>query len=518
MSERLNLADTLLNAGMPHQPAIFEPARQVTYGQLDDLAGRVGGALWTLGVRPGERVAVLMPDGIDAAATILGAVRIGAVAVPLSELGRANDVRAMLRDGGPVVAVVHVSLEPVLDEIRREVPSLLEVVAVGGARGSERDFEQLVTAAPRAPVAETSADDPALILYSAGADDREPRGVVHTQRGPLAAFKAYAQGVLGLRKDDRVFSATKLSTAYGLGAGLVFPLAAGASSILLPTQPKSKEVLALVKQHQPTVMFATPSLYSQLVTDHEGGAPLAGLRVCVSGAEMLPAVLAARIQARLGAEVLPGFGLTEAFHFVIATAPGQVRPGAAGVPVPGCDVRVVDDDGQPVGTLEIGTLEVRAPSVGIGYWNRREDTRATFRGDWLHTNDRFMVDEAGSYFHCGRSDGLFKVGGKWVSPGEVEHALLRHEAVWECAVIGVDDENGLTKPLAFVVPNVGQTPGAELERSLIEWVKNELAPYKYPRWIDFVDELPKNLGGKVIRFKLAPLKRRRMATIPPGGS
>ena len=515
MSVRANLAETLINAGLPHQPAILEPGRSVTYGQLDDLSGRVGGALWGLGVRPGERVAVLMPDGVEAAASILGAVRIGAVAVPISELGRANDFRAMLRDSGPVVAIVHASLEPVLDEIRREVPSLLEVVAVGGARGSERDFGQLLADAQRAPVAESGPDDVAFILYSAGADDREPRGVVHTHRSPLAAYESYARGVLDVGKGDRIFSTAKLATAYGLGAGLVFPLAAGASSVLLPGQPRSKEVLALVKQHEPTIMFATPSLYSQLLVDARTPAPLAGLRACVSGAEWLPAVLASRIQARLGVEVLPGFGLTEAFHFVLAAAPGKVRPGAAGVPVPGVEARVVDDEGKPVASLEIGTLELRAPSAGVGYWNRPEETKATFRGDWLHTCDRFMIDADGSYLHCGRTDGLFKVGGKWVSPGEVEQTLLRHEAVWECAVIGVDDENGLTKPLALIVPNVGQVPGAELERELIEWVKNELAPYKYPRWIDFVDALPKGAAGKVLRFKLAPLKRRRMATIPP---
>jgi benzoate-CoA ligase len=515
MSVSANLALTLINGGLPHEPAILEPGREVSYGQLDDLTARVGGALWSLGVRPGERVAVLMPDGVEAAASILGAIRIGAVCVPISELGRANDLRAQLRDSGPVVAIVHASLEPVLDEIRREVPSLLEVIAVGGARGSERDFGQLLADATRAPFADSKPDDVALILYSAGADDREPRGVVHTHESPLAAYAAYARDVLGLRREDRVFSTGKLATSYGLGAGLVFPLAAGAAAILLPGQPRSKDVLALVKQYAPTVMFATPSLYSQLLTDVTTPAPLAGLRACVSGAEWLPAVLAARIQARLGVEVLPGFGLTEAFHFVIATAAGKVRPGSTGVPVPGVQARVVDDEGKPVGPLDIGTLELCTPSAGVGYWNRPEETRATFRGAWLHTADRFMVDDQGQYFHCGRTDGRFKVGGKWVSPTEVEEAMLRHEAVWECAVIGVDDENGLTKPLALIVPNVGHLPGPDLERELIEWIKQELSPYKYPRWIDFVDSLPKGSGGKVLRFKLAPLKRRRQATIPP---
>jgi benzoate-CoA ligase len=514
---RVNLADILLNAGLPQEPALLEPARQWSYGQLDDVAGRVGGALWELGVRPGERVAVLMPDGLEAVATILGALRIGAVAVPVSELGRALDVREILRDASPIVAVVHASLEPVLDEIRREAPSLLEVIAVGGARGSERDFAQIIGAARRAPLADTREDTPAFILYSAGAHDRAPRGVVHTHGGPLAAFRAYAQGLLSLGKDDRVFSTGKLATSHGLGAGLVFPLAAGASTVLLPGQPRSADVFALLAQHQPTVFFATPSLYAQLLMDGDGKpAPLLpGVRAAVAGAEWLPAVLAARIKARCGVEVLPGFGLTEAFHFVLASGEGGVRPGSAGLPVPGVEARVVDDEGKPLPPLEIGTLEVKVPWAGRRYWNRPEESSATFRGDWLHTSDRFLVDADGWYFHSGRADDLFKVGGKWVAPDEVEQALLRHPAVWECAVIGIEDENGLTKSLAFVVPNVGHAPSRELEHELIDYVKKELAPYKYPRWIDFVDSIPRGSSGKALRYKLTPRKRARKGTIPP---
>jgi acyl-coenzyme A synthetase/AMP-(fatty) acid ligase len=335
--------------------------------------------------------------------------------------------------------------------------------------------------------------------------------VAHAQGTPLVAFRSYAQGVLSLGPGDRVLSLPKLATAYGLGAGLIFPLLARAESILLGGQPHSKQVFELLFSTQPTVMFATPSLYSQFTADAEkdGAAHLFGsLRACISGAENMPARLAQRLKQILGVEILGGFGLTEAFHFVTATPPGESRPGSAGKLLDGFEVRIVDEEGKPVGPDEIGTLEIKGPTVTPNYWNRLDDSQITFRPDsWMRTADRFMVDREGYYFHCGRTDDLFKVGGKWVSPSEIERTLLAHESVWECAVIGVEDEEGLIKPAAFVVPNVGHAPGPELERALIQYVKKEIAPYKYPRWIQFVPSLPKGSHGKVLRYKLQ-FKRR----------
>ncbi len=511
-----NLAQTLIAAGEPLRVALRERSRAWTYGELANQVARVGGALAGLGVVPGDRVAVLMPDGLECAASILGAMWIGAIAVPLTELGRPNDLRALVVDAGAVVAIVHASLEPILDEVRREMKTLREVVAVGGARGMEQDFAALVSAAQPAAPADVKPDDGALLLYSAGSSTEHPRGVMTTHAAPIASQHAFGEQVMALGRQDRVFSAVKLATAYGFGASLVFPLAAGAEAILMADQPHSKPVFDLLRVMEPTVMFATASLYSQLLADiGPGERPLAKLRACVSGAETFPADLHVRVKTHLGADVLAGYGLTEAFNFVLATPPGGSRPGSSGKVIPGFEVRIVGDDGQPAPAQEIGTLEIRGPSVAQGYWQRPDDTKAAFRGEWLHTGDRFMVDDDGYYYHCGRADDLFKVGGKWVSPGEVEQALLRHEAVWECAVIGVNDENGLTKPLAFVVPNVGHAGSEELERSLIEYVKNEIAPYKYPRWIEFVDALPKGSHGKVLRYKLRPTPRKRNATVPP---
>jgi benzoate-CoA ligase family protein len=517
MAERLNLAVAILNdPARAARVALREPQRSWTYAELADTVARFGAALGALGVTRGDRVAVLSPDGLEAAAAILAAVHMGAVAVPLSELWRANDVRAFLRDAGAVVTVVHATLEPVLDEVRAEVPSLRKVVVIGTPRGDDHAFDALVVEHPPGPAADTQASDLALLLYSTCPSER-PRGSAHTHATPLAAFAAYTRGILPIDENDRVFSPARLATAFGLGAALIYPLAAGAESILLPQQARSRHVFDVLAGMKPTLLMASPSLVAQLLADvgaeSSGHALGSSLRACVAAGETLPAPLIARVRRELGAEVLPAYGLTEAFHFVIATPPGKTRPGSAGVAIPGYQVRVMVD-GKQAAPHEIGTLEVRGPTLATSYWNRLDDSQVTFADGWLHTSDRFMVDEDGFFYHCGRNDDLFKVGGKWVSPSEVERTLLAHEAVWECAVIGVDDEDGLLKPLAFVVPNVGHNPGPELERELILHVKREIAPYKYPRWVQFTDEIPRGPNGKILRYKLLRKRPSRKIMLP----
>jgi benzoate-CoA ligase len=511
MPHRLNLAAALLEpAGTARgaRVALHEPLRSWTYDELGDTVARLAGGLRAIGVRPGDRVVVLMPDGLEGACAILAVVHLGGIAVPLSELQRPNDVRGFVRDAGAVAAIVHESLQAVIGEVRGELPSLREVIVAGVPRSGELAFDALVSHHRPAPPADTGGDDVALILYSSSPSER-PRGVAHRHATPLAAFRAYSEGIFEIREDDRVFCPSRLSSAFGLGSGLLFPLAAGAQAILLPQQPRSRAVLDVLEGLRPSVMVAAPSLYAQLLADLEGDVQTS-LRACIAGGEPVSPRVIARVRERLGVEVLPGYGLTEAFHFVIATPPGGGRPGAAGKVVPGFEARIVGPDGAPVPAREIGTLEVRGPTLALSYWNREDDSRVLFRDGWLRTADRFFVDDDGAYFHCGRSDDLFKVGGKWVSPGEVERTLLAHEAVWECAVIGVEDDDGLPKPLAYVVPNVGHPPGPELERELIQHVKREIAPYKYPRWIEFVDAIPKNSLGKIQRYKL-PRKRPRRA-------
>jgi benzoate-CoA ligase len=505
--------------GLGDKIALREGDRHWSYEQLEEQVGRVSAALRSLRVARGERVAILMRDTLEAASSILGVIHAGAVAVPLSELARPSDIRTYLEHCGAVCAIVESELEPALDEIRAQVPQLREVLCVGARSAGERDFHSVVRAAAPAPVAAAvELTDMCLLLYSAGASPTELRGVPHDHRAPVAAYTSFAEGFLHLGEQDRVLSVTRLATAYGLGTGLIFPLLAGAESALVPEQPKSDVLFAAIERYQPTLLCATPSVYGQLARDAEeaaGGKPLAGLRAAVSGAEGMPEKLIPRIRDALGTEVTVGYGLTEIFQFVLGGVTGDSwdgRPGTCGKPLDGIEARAVDDDGVPVGADEIGTLQIRGPSLFSGYWGGAVDDHPFSEDGWFTTRDRFMVDAGGTYHHCGRVDDLFKVGGKWVSPVEVERALTAHEAVWECAVIGADDEDGLIKPLAFVVVNVGHDAGPELEAELREYVKQALAPYKYPRWFEFVKQLPRGPGGKLLRYKLRPRKRRRAET------
>jgi benzoate-CoA ligase len=517
-----NLAVRLLGAakrGLGDKIALREGDRFWSYEQLEDQVGRVSAALRTLRVARGERVAILMRDTLEAAASILGVIHAGAVAVPLSELARPSDLRTYLEHCGAVCAIVDGELEPALDEVRAQVDDLREVLCVGARQAGERDFHSIVRAAAPAPsAAAVEAHDMCLILYSAGASPEELRGVPHSHEAPLAAWTSFGEAFLGLTSDDRVLSVTRLATAYGLGTGLVFPLLAGAESALVPEQPKSDVLYAAIDRFQPTVLCATPSVYGQLARDVEQAGrerPLAGLRVAVSGAEGMPEKLIARIRDVLGTEVAVGYGLTELFQFALGGTTGagwDARPGTCGAPLVGVEARVVDEEGAPVGADEIGTLQLRAPSLFRGYWGGKVDDDPFAADGWFTTRDRFFADASGVFHHCGRVDDLFKVGGKWVSPVEVERALTAHEAVWECAVVGADDEDGLIKPFAFVVVNVGHDADDKLEAELREYVKQVLAPYKYPRWIEFVKQLPRGPGGKLLRFKLRPRKRRRAET------
>lgn len=516
-----NLAARLLSTAAEHgwgsRIALRETDRAWTYDDLTDRVTRVATALRTLRIAKGERVALYMRDSLDMAAAILGAIYAGMVAVPISELERPLQVRDYLNDSGAVAVVVDEKLEPVVDEIRGQVAGLREVLTTGNRAPGERDFHALVRgSAPAATAVSVEPTDTAFILYSAGGNVDGPRGVPHVHATPVNAFDSYANQVLGMSAQDRVFSVVRLSTAYGLGVGLFFPLLAGAEATLLPQQPRSEVLFDIIRQINPTVLFATPSLYSQLARDAEESglaAPLKGLRVSVSGAEGLPPKLIPKIKNALGTDVNVGYGLTEAFQFVISGVAGSGRPGACGRPVPGVEARIIDDDGNPVGPDVIGTLQIRGKTVLSHYWNPDgSEENDEFSGGWFTTRDRFMSDEHGHYYHCGRVDELFKVGGKWVSPTEVERALIAHEAVWECAVIGAPDEDGLTKPLAFVVANIGHTAGDELQSTLREYVKSELAPYKYPRWIEFVATLPKGPHGKILRYKLRAGGARRSET------
>ncbi|MBL9015306.1 MAG: benzoate-CoA ligase family protein [Myxococcales bacterium] len=520
MSQVGNLAAWLLDGalarGAGQRPALREGNRAWTFDELAQTVGKLSGALRTLKLGRGERVLILMRDTLEAAAAILGVIHAGGVAVPVSELSTPDDLQEYVVHAGAVIAIVDDEHEKVVDAVRSETPNLREVVCVGAKLPSSQDFQRLIDGATAQPAVTVGPDDTSLLLYSAGSGPGELRAVPHCQRTIAAAHESFAKQLLELREGDRILSVARLSTAYGLGAGLLLPLAVPTESLLFPAQPQSQPLFDALESYQPTVLFATPSVYAQLAHDAEKkkiGKPLGKLRHAVAGAEGMPERLIPRIRTVLGTEVVVGYGLTEIFQFALAgksNDPGA-RPGVCGKPLAGVQVRLVDEDGDPADVDEIGTLELSCASLFNGYWggSKEHDLRPD---GWFTTRDRFMVDRDGYYHHCGRVDDLFKVGGKWVSPSEVERALTAHEAVWEAAVIGADDDEGLIKPFAFVVTNVGQEGGPKLEAELKEYVKNVLSPYKYPRWIEFVDSLPRGPGGKLLRYKLrTPKQRRRRA-------
>ena len=516
-----NLTAWLLEAALANgagpRCALREGDRAWTYDELAGEVGRLSGALRGLRVQRGERVLIMMSDTLEAAASILGVIHAGAVAVPVSELSTPDDIQDLVLHAGATLAIVDTAHEQVVDAVRTETPDLREVICVGSKLPGTLDYRQLVGAAAPLPPVAMGDRDVSVLLYSAGSGPGELRAVPHGTRTIRAAHDSFARDLLQLGAQDRILSVARLSTAYGLGAGLFLPLAVQAESLLFPAQPHSALLFAALDSYEPTVLFATPSVYSQLAHDAERmaiGKPLARLRHAVAGAEGMPEQLIPRIRTVLGTEVVVGYGLTEIFQFALAgrsSDPGA-RPGVCGKPLSGVQARLVDEDGDPVGVDEIGSLELQSDSLFPGYWGGGNTGETFLRADgWFKTRDRFMVDREGFYHHCGRVDDLFKVGGKWVSPSEVERALVAHEAVWEAAVIGAEDDEGLIKPLAFVVTNVGHPAEPKLETELQEYVKNVLAPYKYPRWIEFVDTLPRGPGGKLLRYKLRPARRRRRA-------
>ncbi len=520
MSSAGNLAAWLLDGALANgagsRIVLREGNRAWTRDELAAMVGKTSAALRALKLGRGERVLILMRDTLEAAAAILGTIHAGAVAVPVSELSTPDDVQEYVLHCGAVIAITDPQHEAVLDAVRNETPDLREVVCVGAQLAGSHDFAKIVAEAQPQPHVPAGESDVALLLYSAGSGPGELRAVPHSKRTIEAARDSFAHGLLQLGDGDRILSVARLSTAYGLGAGLILPLAVQAESLLFPAQPRSDALFEALRTYQPTVLFATPSVYAQLAHDAEEDStarPLATLRHAVAGAEGMPERLIPRIRSVLGTEVVVGYGLTEIFQFALAgksNDPGA-RPGVCGKPLAGVQVRLVDEDGDPVGVDEIGTLELQCGSLFTGYWGGGDGGHELRADGWFTTRDRFMIDREGFYHHCGRVDDLFKVGGKWVSPSEVENALTAHEAVWECAVIGTADDEGLVKPLAFVVTNVGYASGDELAAELKDYVKQSLSPYKYPRWIEFVDALPRGPGGKLLRYKLRPARRRRRA-------
>jgi 4-hydroxybenzoate-CoA ligase len=482
----------------------------VTHAQLAERVNRFGRALRDeLDVRPEERVVLLLLDTPAFAVAFFGAIKIGAVPIPTNTLWKPADYRHVLNDSRARVAIVSEELLPQFDAVNRaDVPSLRQVVVVGRtpASGGRRSFAEMIElGSPELDADPTCRDSPAFWLYSSGSTGA-PKGCVHLQHDMVICAELFGKGVLGIQQADRCFSVAKLFFAYGLGNALYFPLAVGATSILMPGPPLPANVYATIERHRPTLFSSVPTGYGMLLS-HQGTFDLSSVRLAVSAGEALPPSLYERFKQRFGVDILDGIGSTEVLHMFISNRPDAIRPGSSGLIVPGYEAAILDEDERAVPRGEIGNLWIRGDSTCAAYWNQHEKTKATVEGDWIRTGDRYTQDADGFYWYGGRSDDMLKVGGLWVSPIDVENALAAHDAVQECGVIGREDHDTLVKPMAYVVLRAEVEGTPALATELQQFVRATLADYKRPRWVEFVPELPRTATGKLQRFKLRGLTR-----------
>ena len=489
LPERFNAAEYFVGGnvalGRGDSIAIVTDDAAVSYAQLDRAVRGFAGALHAAGVRHGERVVIILPDSPAWSIAFWGTIAAGAVAVPLNPGLRPNDRAEIVKDCDPRL--------------------ILE------------DPQKVLVDAKHDPVdyAATHRDGFCFFLYSSGTTG-EPKGVVHLQHDMWVCARTYGEHILETKPSDRTLSVAKLFFAYGLGNGQYFPMDVGATTILCAARPTPQVIFEQITRHKPTLFFAVPTAYAQMLAAMDEGldADWSSVRMCISAGEALPAPIFERWRAHTGLEICDGIGTTEITHMFVANKAGACTPGASGHPVPGYEVRIVDENGDDAGDDEIGDLLVSGDSTMAFYWNKHERTKATLFGDWIRTGDVYRRDKNGVLWHAGRSDDMLKVSGMWVSPVEVESALTAHEAVLECAVVGREDHEGLVKPHAYVVLRSATYATPTLEADLQEFVKERLTPHKYPRWVTVVEELPKTATGKTQRFVLRSQSKKAERKTP----
>lgn len=505
--------DRNVQEGRAQKTAIECGDEKVSYRQLLERTNRTGNALRNLGVRVEERVLLLLSDTPEFLYCFFGAIKIGAVAVPVNTAATPREYEHMLNDCRARVAIASANLLPQLELIPRDRLRYLREVVVAGEAGPDRLClrELMDGASPELEAEPTSKDDAAFWLYSSGSTGAS-KGCVHLHHDMVVCSELYAKGILQMNERDRCYSVARLFFAYGLGNAGYFPLSCGATTILSPARPSAATIFANIERYQPTLFFSVPTNYAALLAhQREDGREfdLSSVRHAISAGEGLPAPLFERFKVRFGVEILDSLGSTETLQMVIANRPGEVRPGSSGKIIPGYEAKIVDEHGNAVAPKEIGDLLIKGDSTCTGYWNQHEKTKETFAGHWFRTGDKYYRDQDGCFWYAGRSDDLFKVNGQWLSPAEVESALIAHPAVREAAVVGREDEAGLTKPVAYVVVNAEFAPNDHLARELQEWVAEKVGGYKRPRWIEFLPEIPKTATGKLQRFKLRELQNRK---------
>ncbi len=482
----------------------------VTYADLLERTNRVGHGFRRLGVDLEQRVLIALPDTPEFLYCFFAAIKIGAVAVPVNPILRAPDYEYLLNDTRARVAVVsEVSLAEIRKLSRERLRYLREIVVAGSSDPQFRNLNELMaSSSPPLDAEPTCRDDAAFWLYSSGSTGM-PKGCVHLHHDMVVCSETYAKSILRMDETDRCYSVAHLFFAYGLGNAGYFPLYCGATTILSPARPTPASIFAGIERYRPTLFFSVPTNYAALLS-HQGGNgtdfDLSCIRHAISAGESLPAALFERFKQRFGIEILDALGSTETLHMTISNRPGEVRPGSSGQLIPGYEAKIVDENGDAVAPREIGQLLIKADSTCTGYWNQHEKTIATFAGPWFRTGDKYYEDEDGYFWYAGRADDLFKVNGRWLSPIEVESALIAHPAVCEAAVVAREDEAGLTKPAAYVVLHEKFSASQQLTGELQDWVGTRLNSYKEPRWIESLPELPKTATGKLQRYKLREMQ------------
>ncbi|MFG6192036.1 benzoate-CoA ligase family protein [Nonomuraea sp. JJY05] len=497
------LVDRQVEAGHADRIALTSPAGTLTYAQLADHVARFAAGLRTMGVRPEERVLLVMSDRPETAITILAVMRMGAVAVPVSTMYNPTELATLVQDSRARVVVATPEFAPAVREAVRSAPDVAVLVLIDPPEEEKEGdttpvclwSDVLESGRAAALPYGTWRDSPALWLYTSGTTGA-PKAAMHRHGAVQDVYEGYGRQVLGIRPNDRCFSVARLFFAYGIGNSLFFPLAAGATAVLDPARPTPAGVAARVMEDRPTLFFAGPTFFAALLASDAPAGAFQSVRLAVSAGEALPAEIYRRFTERFGVDVIDGLGSTEALHIFISNHPGRVRPGSSGTVVPGYEAKLLDDSGAPVEDGEPGHLYIRGDSVATGYWCRTATTRQVFQGEWLRTGDTYIRGEDGFYQCLGRSNDMIKAGGMWVSPMEVEARLLQHESVGECAVVAYTDEDGLEKPVACVVSAPGRTVDAG---ELIGFCREGLASFKRPREVLVLDELPKTATGKIQR-------------------
>ena len=479
---------------------------RVTYGQLFERVNRLGNALKKLGVRQEERVCMLLLDTPEFAYCFFGAIKMGAIPIPTNTLLKPHEYEYVLNDSRARVLIVSESLLPQIEAIGKEKLRYLKTIVVfGQAPEGTLSLQRLLDeSSPELEAEQTCKDDAAFWVYSSGSTGF-PKGCVHLHHDMVVCAELYAKNVLGIRENDRFFSVAKLFFAYGMGNGMYFPLAVGATGILWPGSPSPPNIYSMIERHRPTLFFSVPSNYTTLLSYQREGGPefdLSSVRYAVSAGEALPPTLYHRFKERFKVEILDAIGSTEALHMFIANRPGAARPGSSGQVIPGYEARIVDENDRDVADGEIGSLLIKGDAVCACYWNQHEKTKETIQGHWVRTGDKYYRDPDGYYWYVGRNDDMMKVKGMWVSPVEIESVLLEHPMVQEAAAIGNPDRNQLVKPAAYLVLKDSGNGTEKVIEEIRQHVLSRLAPYKCPQTFSVVNELPKTATGKIQRYKL----------------